>query len=75
MSFRGRDKKKVRVKYFCDKNHTLPLIHIILCHNDTYFPTMALVDSGATTTLISKRIAEFLNIKPPNKIEKIGSWW
>ncbi len=27
---------------------------------------------GATTTLISKRIAEFLKIKPPNKIEKIG---
>jgi hypothetical protein len=51
----------------------LPLVHVRLTSTESVFESVALVDSGATQTLIPLELAEILELQYENKVETIGA--
>ena len=43
-------------------NYRLPMLHVRLCHGGLSFTTVALIDSGATTTFVPTAMAEALQL-------------
>lgn len=68
MNYRQEGRNDVRIKYVVGKNNSLPMVHVILGHKK-YYPTVALVDSGAQISVITKTVADAIGIKLPTKID------
>ncbi len=79
MNYRKNDKRTVRIKYmpfnYKGVNRFLPMVHICLKHNGYDIPSIALIDSGATSTFIPLSLAELLEIElknPNNNVSGAG---
>lgn len=62
INLRKITKRDIRIKYLPDEVGNmiryLPLVHIILTHKKTCIYTVALIDSGATSTFIPSNFAK-----------------
>jgi len=65
---RFRHRSNIRCNYLSYTNpntgrsYRLPMLHVRLCHGGLSFTTVALIDSGATTTFVPNAMAEALQL-------------
>lgn len=68
MSNRFRHRSTIRCRYLAYTNptsgvtHRLPMLHVRLVHGNLSFTTVALVDSGSTSTFIPTGMAQALQL-------------
>ena len=77
MNLRQNTKCNVKIKYLAYGHKIyqyLPMVHIILSNKkENIFSTIALVDSGATSTFIPLQIAELLEIELKEQNNDVSS--